>query len=106
MKKVLSLILVSVILITITTNVFASGLFDDLQPISPDEYNNAQTQPENTTKNNSILNTNANTNNNIANNNTSLPQTGIEDSGMGILLIVCVACAIFAYKKVSDYRNI
>ena len=100
MKKVLSLILVSIILITMATTVFADVLGDDEPTVIPgNKYNSAQ----DSTKNNTVVNNNKV---NVSNNNSALPQTGIEDSGMGILLIVCVACAIFAYKKVSDYRNI
>jgi len=115
MKKVISVkeimvILISLIILTISTNVFASGLVlggnnssnnDAPQQITGDQYNNAQV-------NNSANNTN-NTSNNVANlnnNNTSLPQTGIEDYNIGILLIICIGSAIFAYKKISDYRSI
>ncbi len=35
-----------------------------------------------------------------------MPQTGIEDHYVGILLIVCVAAAIFTYKKMKDYKNV
>lgn len=106
MRKTITMILVGVILMSLATNVFAidpSDLINNATQISPDDYNNAQSNPEN--KNNTNTNNNvANTNNNT--NNSSLPQTGIEDSGMGMLLIICVASAIFAYRKISDYRNI
>lgn len=35
-----------------------------------------------------------------------MPQTGIEDSYVGILLIVFVAIALFTFKKMKDYRNV
>jgi len=132
MKKVISLkeimvILISVVLVAMSANVLATdSLFLDsnnsVTTITGNEYSGAQTVPEdtNTTGNNTannvtnnILNNvtkNNTTNNSVkkynANNTTDLPQTGIEDYNIGILLIICVASAIFAYKKVSDYKNI
>lgn len=35
-----------------------------------------------------------------------MPQTGIEDGYIGVLLIVCVGIAIYTFKKVKDYKNI
>lgn len=104
MKKLVSLIIISIMLITMSTMVWAdeSVLGDNNNnptPITPDEYENAQVQNNST---NNLIN-NTNTNNNSSD---KLPQTGIEDSGVGVLMIICVASAIFAYKKVSDYRNI
>ena len=116
MKKLINLkeimiILISVMLIAFATNVFAIDSVlgnDNTSTINQDEYKNAQ-QPEventNTNTNtNTNINTNSNTNNtaktyNTNNNKDDLPQTGIEDYNIGILLIICVASAIFAYKK-------
>ena len=125
MKKLINLkeimiILLSVTLIAISTTAFASNpslvLGDNTSTISGTEYDNAQTVPtDNNAVNNSnnTANINTSTNNSTNNvktyntNNTSdLPQTGIEDYNIGILLIICVASAIFAYKKVNDYKNI
>ena len=39
-------------------------------------------------------------------NSDKMPQTGIEDHYVGILLIICVAAAIFTYKKMKDYKNV
>ena len=131
MKKVINLKEIMIILISVTvimmlaTNVFATGLIIDSNTTTIDnkEYENAQiVQTDNNTANNTTnnivnnsVNNNVNKSNNSTNNtvkkyntnNTSdLPQTGIEDYNIGILLIICVASTIFAYKKVSDYRNI
>ena len=137
MKKVINvkeimIILISVILITLCTTVFASGLVlgnNNATTITGNEYENAQTVPtDNNTVNNNTNNTvNNNTNNNVnntntnvsnnntknntvtkynTNNSTDLPQTGIEDYNIGILLVVCIASAIFAYKKINYYKNI
>jgi len=113
MKKVISLkeivlILLSLILITFLSNVYANeGLV-----VGSGEYNNAQyVQDENNVTNstNNIKKNviNNNSSNNITNtNNTALPQTGIEDYNIGILLIICIASAMYAYKKMSDYKKI
>lgn len=134
MKKVINIkeiitILISVVLITVlATTVNATGLVlgdNNTTTITGNEYDNAQTVPEdkNTTNNttNNIIDTNnttnTNTNNNSntntnntkvynTNNTTDLPQTGIEDYNVGILLIICVASAIYAYRKINDYRSI
>ena len=113
MKKIINvketlIILISVVLITISTSVFAIDSVlgnNGATQITGNEYDNAQ----NATVDNN--NTTGNTNNNVKNNNTNnnstnLPQTGIEDYNIGILLVICIASAIFAYKKITDYKNI
>ena len=100
MKKVISVMLVMIMIVMISKSVFAidpSNLLgnknDEGQTtITPDQYQNAQNNNTNNTTNNT--------------NNTSLPQTGIEDGNIGVLLIICIGSAIFAYKKINDYRNI
>lgn len=134
MKKVINLkeimiVLIAVLLITVSTSVFALNLDNvggnNTTTIPANEYENAQTVPEDSTNTNTNTNTNINTNTNTntntnvnvntntnsvktynTNNTTDLPQTGIEDYNIGILLIICVASAIYAYKKVGDYRSI
>lgn len=56
-----------------------------------------------------ISNTNTsiynNTNNNANNNTNTLPQTGIGDNtGMYIIMGICIISAIYAYKKIRDYN--
>lgn len=95
MKKVISLILISALLIVFSANVYATGVLgnedENTTTITGNEYENAQQNTQNAAKNNST---------------TKLPQTGAGDFGLGILLIVCAGSAIFAYKKVSDYKGI
>ena len=128
MKKIINLkevmiILTAVIIVSMSSTVFASGLVaggNTATQIGSGEYENALTPDiennvttdNNTVDNNAVTN-NITTNNTTGNNvkkynttNTVMPQTGIEDYNIGILLIICVASAIFAYKKVSDYKNI
>lgn len=67
------------------------------------------TNTNNTVKNNS-LNTGAvtgNKNNTSTYNNSSLPKTGVEDSIPTMLLLVVFGIsAVYAYKKIRDYKNI
>lgn len=57
----------------------------------------------NTTSNNAVLTTNNTSNYN----NTSLPKTGIGDSVPGVIFIVVLGIsAVYAYKKMQDYKNI
>mgnify|MGYP004652155525 CR=1 FL=1 len=55
-----------------------------------------------------IQNNVLNTNNIVSSyNNTTLPKTGVEDSMPAIVLVVVLGIsAVYAYKKVQDYRNI
>lgn len=117
MKKIVSvkeimIILVSLIIIIISTEVFAvqpdfvlgGGNNNTPQTVSPDEYAGALT-PE-VDKGNNAIGNNKIGNNTKGNNNTDLPQTGIEDYNIGILMVICIASAIFAYRKINDYKNI
>ena len=71
------------------------------------------TTTNNTTNNtarNNTLNTNALTSNNVVNtasNATGLPKTGIGDSvPVAILIVVFGVVAVYAYKKVQDYKSL
>ena len=88
MKKLVSLIILSIMIMMLSVNVFATGVLGDgATTITGNQYQDAQK-------------------NNTQNNDTTLPQTGVENFGLGVVLVVCAASAIFAYKKVSDYRGI
>ena len=73
---------------------------------------NNNTSGNNTARNNSnALNTGAVTNTNKNNtstyNNSSLPKTGVGDSIPTMLLLVVFAIsAVYAYKKIKEYKNI
>ena len=64
----------------------------------------------NSSKNNNSnsLNTNGVRGNNVSSyNNTSLPKTGLQESLPVVLLVVVFGIsAVYAYKKIKDYRNI
>lgn len=129
MKKIslikgLLIILLSIMLIG-TTSVFAAeGLNlptgdeeseEDYEDFGGNEAKNNNNTNRNTNNANANRN-NSNTNTNNANknassynnaNNTNLPKTGIEDSIPTVVLIVVFGIsAIYAYKKISDYRKI
>lgn len=129
MKKILSLksvtmIVLSFIIMGISLSVFATDSVLDsgntsTEPInvSQNEYDNAGTIPTdpNYVTNNATSNTTTNISNGINTSSayntvdedkTDLPQTGIEDYNIGILLIICVAASIYTYKKMKDYKNV
>ena len=61
----------------------------------------------NTTSNKTTNNTVLTTNNTSNYNNTSLPKTGIEDSVPGAILVVVLGIsAVYAYKKIRDYKSL
>ena len=72
--------------------------------------NSGNTNTRNTNSNSSnVQNLNALRNNasNRANTSNTLPNTGIGDSLPTVLLVVVFAVsAVYAYKKIKDYRNI
>lgn len=96
--------------------------------ITPNDIEGAQTIQQDpnyaNTAGSNVVSTGTNTSNSASSNNTSngintssqyntvdedkkdLPQTGIEDHNIGILLIVFIAAAIYAYKKMKDYKNV
>ena len=79
--KVVMIILVAILLISVSTRVFATEV------ITPDQYEGAEEDKEDKKE-------------------ESLPQTGAEDYWVVMLAVFCVGSAMFAYRKVSDYRNI
>lgn len=106
--------------IMFSTNVLAANTtndFSDLTGTLNASANNTNTNGTNTNTNtNSNTNTNkTNTNTNNTNktntssmyNNTNLPKTGIEDSiPVAMLVVVFGISAVYAYKKIKEYRNI
>lgn len=67
------------------------------------------TKGNNTSRNNTNSTTNnvMRTNNTSNYNNSSLPKTGIEDSIPSVILVVVFGIsAVYAYKKIQDYKNI
>lgn len=106
--KGILLVTIVAILMLVTNSVYAA----DAIVLSPTD-NNAAT-------NNSAVDNNANTNsaltstltpttpvNNTSTLNSNLPKTGIADNTVVFIIVgVCAVAAIYAYKKVRDYKGI
>jgi len=117
--KILLIIAVVTILVSIATSTFAAtdnDVFDQLY-LNNSTNNGAgldltnNTAKNNTSTNTNNTNTNSNRNNssnyNKNNNSASLPKTGIEDSiPVALLVVVFGISAVYAYKKISEYKNI
>lgn len=122
--KSLLVILISLVMAFTATSVYAADTnstndFDLLEPVNGTSNSNSNSNNANTNSNANRNNTNTNTNRNNTNNNalrtnnantynnTTLPKTGIQDS-LPIVLLVAVfgVSAVYAYKKIKDYRNI
>ncbi len=118
--KMLVVISISLMVILFSSNVLAAtdedGYEDLTEALGNSTSNNSSNTGNNSTNtNNSANNKTANTNTNRSNNtnnsstynNTSLPKTGLSDSVPVVLLVVVFgASAIYAYKKVNEYKNI
>lgn len=119
--KVFFILILSVMVILITTSVNAAELQDiSGQLLSGNSSNTAGTNnagsgntqtPTNTNRANTS-NLNGNRTNNASRNssiynNTNLPKTGIGDSlPIAALVVVFGISAVYAYKRIKDYRNI
>lgn len=124
--KVISILLISVMVMLFATTVNAAddNSYNDLTSTltgnnSSNSSNSSNTS--NTNSSNSTSNTNSNSSNNTNNslnmsnntsnssvyNNTSLPKTGAADSiPVAMLVVVFGISALYAFKKVRDYKNI
>lgn len=121
LKKVIIIMLVSILML-ISTSVFATdgSVLDEGNntpiSISQDDYGNAGTIPvdpnyaeENKATEGNNVSNGINTSsayNKVDEDKTNLPQTGIEDYNIGILLVICVAASIYTYRKMKDYKNV
>lgn len=74
--------------------------------IEGENRNNTVNNTANTT-NNTVNNTANNTANNAVNNSSKneLPDTGLDTPSMAIV-VICIISAVYAYKKIVDYKNI
>lgn len=117
--KVISILIVSMMVVLFATNVKAAeentGFNDLTNTLTSNGANtnnaNTNTNSANTNTNNSLLGNTSNNKNNSNNssiyNNTSLPKTGIEESiPVALLVVVFGISAVYAYKKIKEYRNI
>lgn len=108
------------LILSIVTNVFATDIMNSLNTAENKNVQEIENRGNNTVNNlnntnntvnnavnNAVNNVTNNTRNNTTNNTnkvTTMPNTGVDYS---ILLIVaiCGISAIYAYKKISDYKN-
>ena len=124
LKVFFSLVLSIVLILMVTTvNAPDSNGFNDITPqltnnnagnntantntgSGSTNTNRANTGSTNTNRANTSANRSSNTNSSIYN-NTNLPKTGLSDSLPVVLLVVVFGIsAVYAYKKIKDYRNI
>ena len=128
-SKVMKLILVAILLMSIVfiaTHVLAADDVEenlDLTNLLGNSSNTANTSnttntnPGNTNSSNTanvnlntnLSNTNSNTNNTNSSlyNNTNLPKTGLSDTlPVVVLVVVGGISAVYAYKKIQEYKNI
>ena len=120
LKKMVVLLVIVLLITGISVQVNASGIMDLNNFISTNETANEATN-ETTSLNslNTTTNTTTNTTNTIGgtviqpSTNTStngvgnnLPQTGVtEDITVAFFIVVCAISAIYAYKKIRDYKS-
>lgn len=109
--KIVLIIIISLSMVLVTSQVLAdTDLTNTLTGNSAG--NNITTLTGNNviggTTNNTIANNTVLTTNNTSNyNNSSLPKTGIGDSIPSVILVVVLGIsAVYAYKKMQDYKNI
>ena len=123
--KIFSIIIMSISIMLFSTKVLAADDLGDFEEIDLAISENTNTGNTNNTNSNTNSNTNTNLNSNAnndalnfnkgnntnsntnSNNSTNLPKTGIEDSvPVAMLVVVFGISAIYAYKKIKEYRNI
>lgn len=111
MKLILTIILGMVIAFTATQVLAADA--DDEEDFSPsniilsNETLGNKTPSNNTPSNNTPSNNLVGNNSSSSYNNTNLPKTGIEDSMPVVVLVVVFGIsAVYAYKKINDYKNV
>ena len=96
-KGILLVIIVSAVMM-ITSSVYASGETIVLQQNSPANNTATDNTATNNTATNSALTSTLESN---------LPKTGIADNTIFFAVVgVCVVAAIYAYRKVRDYKGI
>lgn len=109
-ELIICVVTLAILVLSIVTDVFASDIMDTLGNNSATNNNISQiVDRSNNTANNTTNNTTnnvVNKTNNIANNTnkTTMPDTGVDYSIL-LIVAVCGISAIYAYKKISDYKN-
>lgn len=128
--KLMVVLTIGIVLVAMTSNVFAADsnstvdFFEDTtNQLNTNTNTNTSTNTNtntntnintatntnnvNTTTTNATANTNTNAVANTSNYNTSLPKAGLkENTMMGVAITVLAVVAVFAYKKINQYKNI
>ena len=124
--KLMVVLTIGIVLVAMTSNVFAAdsnSTVDFFEDTTNQLNTNTNTSTNTNTNTNTNINTATNTNNvnttttdatantnavaNTSNYNTSLPKAGLkENTMMGVAITVLAVIAIFAYKKINQYKNI
>lgn len=108
-ELIICLISVAILILAVTTNVFASDVSDInalLKDANNTNNNYSQITDVQDVPNNVPANTNTNRNVNNTNNNvsnTTIPYTGV-DYSVVLIIAICGISAIYAYKKIRDYN--
>ena len=101
-------ILISIVAVTLDVNADAIVLAEPGNNVAAESTTTTDNTPANNTPtNNAGVSSTLTPTVNNANTNTNLPKTGLEDNTMlYIVLGVSAVAAIYAYKKVRDYKGI
>ena len=117
-ELIVCLLSITALVLALTTNVFASDVgqllgngnntnnnagFSNITEGNRSVNNSLGSSANNSANNNA--NKNANANKNVNNNVTEMPDTGVDYSVVTIIAI-CGVSAVYAYKKIRDYKNI
>ena len=113
MKKVIISIIAILAVVVVANTTFAASVLDDLNELKD---NNNATIKENQTPEeiesgkleNQNKNQNLNTDGTVTKNEnapTTTPYTGIEDYSSAIFIVIFAASAVYAYKKIRDYKE-
>ncbi len=128
LMKAASILLISTMVILFNASVFAAdntGFNDLTSTLSNSSNNSSNSANANVAANNTNSSLNTNVNNNSSNtnrtnstlntnvnnssiyNNTDLPKTGVESSiPVAMLVVILGISAVYAYRKINEYRNI
>ena len=122
--KAIIILIMGTVLFSMTTRVFAlddsdselnfyedqSDLLDTTDEDDTNTSTNTNTNTNTSTNTNTNINTNTNTDattTNTNNYNTNLPKAGApENTMMAVVVTLLAIIAVYAYKKVREYKNI
>ena len=110
--QIVTILLVSAMVMLFSTTVNAANDNNEVHDLTGTLTKNStsnNTSSNNTNSNTNTSNTNKsnNTNNSSVYNNTNLPKTGVASSlPIAALVVIFGISAVYAYKKIKEYKNI